>query len=430
MRGGRSTRAGMAVSPAFSSSFTPGLNGSPQTGTLSSTACSNGTTLTTNSPVARALLVVSLSALQVNAMYMGSWQTRGAGPERRGVDAALPVDGRDQHQARARREDIVPPSRLDVDLQRLRRNRHDSRARGEFAHRRHQFLRRLVGDVVLGIDRRPFDAGIIAGDARDDLGRVAVRAQPAHDHGRALDGGKLLPDVAARALGQIGAFALRLGVLEVGIALEHVALLDLDQRGERALAVVRDARRVGKLGEMRHRRLDRFEHQRRIADRGASAAALLAREPAVDDDEAGDLVGKIRGEGDGQPARGRMPHDDRPLPLQLSDDREYVAHVGVDGIILARAPAGFAEAALVEARHLAVARERFGDADPVVGVEVVGAVHEQDRRSPARAEGAVEDRYVAGIYPSVALHGWRLLVRACEFVTSPRAPPRAHPLPA
>src|SRR5262249_20236159 len=78
----------------------------------------------------------------------------------------------------------------------------------------------------------------------------------------------------------------------------------------------------------------------------------------------------------------------------------------------ARAPAGFAEAALVEARHLAVARERFGDADPVVGVEVVGAVHEQDRRSPARAEGAVEDRYVAGIHPSVALHGWRLLVRA------------------
>src|SRR5262249_37782489 len=73
---------------------------------------------------------------------------------------------------------------------------------------------------------------------------------------------------------------------------------------------------------------------------GAGAAALLAREPAVDHDEAGDLVGKIRGEGYGQPARGRMPHDDRPLPLQLGDDREHVAHVGVDGIVLARAPAG------------------------------------------------------------------------------------------
>src|SRR5262249_42493866 len=119
-----------------------------------------------------------------------------------------------------------------------------------------------------------------------------------------------------------------------------------------------------------------------------------------------------------------MPHDDRPLPLQLGDDREHVAHIGVDGIILARAPAGFAEAALVEARHLALARQRFSDADPVVGVEVVGAVHEQDGRSPARAEGAVEDRYVAVIHPSVALHGWRLLVRAGEFVTSPRAPPR------
>src|SRR5262245_55226825 len=116
------------------------------------------------------------------------------------------------------------------------------------------------------------------------------------------------------------------------------------------------------------------------------------------------------------------PTTTRPLPLQLGDDREHVAHVGVDRIILARGPAGFAEAALVEARHLAVARKRFGDADPIVGVEVVGAVHEQDGRSPARAEGAVEDRYVAGIHPSVALHGWRLLVRACEFVTSPRAP--------
>src|SRR5215471_12302945 len=76
MRGGRSTRAAIAVSPAFSSSFSPDLNGSPQTGTLSSIACSNGTTLTTNSPVASTLLVVSLSALQVKAMYMGSWHTR------------------------------------------------------------------------------------------------------------------------------------------------------------------------------------------------------------------------------------------------------------------------------------------------------------------------------------------------------------------
>src|SRR5262249_29832384 len=124
--------------------------------------------------------------------------------------------------------------------------------------------------------------------------------------------------------------------------------------------------------------------------------------------------------------RGGMPHDDRPLPLQLGNDREHVAHVGVDGIILARAPAGFAEAALVEARHLTLACERFGHADPVVGVEVVGAVHEQDRRSPACAEGAVEDGDIAGIHPSVALHGWCLLVRSwlSEFVTSPRAPPR------
>src|SRR5262245_61668361 len=76
MRGGRNIRPGIDVSAAFSSSFTPGRNGSPQTGTLSSIACSNGTTLTTNSPVASTLRVVSRSALQVNAMYMGSWPTR------------------------------------------------------------------------------------------------------------------------------------------------------------------------------------------------------------------------------------------------------------------------------------------------------------------------------------------------------------------
>src|SRR5262249_29145283 len=51
---------------------------------------------------------------------------------------------------------------------------HDSCAGGEFAHRRHQLLRRLVGDIVLGVDRRPFDAGVVA-RSRDDLGRVAVR---------------------------------------------------------------------------------------------------------------------------------------------------------------------------------------------------------------------------------------------------------------
>ena len=54
-RGGRSARAGSAVRPALSSSFTPPRNGSPQTSTLSSMACSNGTTLTTNSPVASTL---------------------------------------------------------------------------------------------------------------------------------------------------------------------------------------------------------------------------------------------------------------------------------------------------------------------------------------------------------------------------------------
>src|SRR5262249_17933938 len=102
----------------------------------------------------------------------------------------------------------------------------------------------------------------------------------------------------------------------------------------------------------------------------------------------------------------------RALPFQFADDRQDVAHIGVERIVLARAPAGFAEAALVEARDLAVGRERLRHGDPVEGIEIIGAVHEQDGRAPRRPEGAVEDRHVAGIHPSVALHG-----------TSPRLAP-------
>ena len=48
--------------------------------------------------------------------------------------------------------------------------------------------------------------------------------------------------------------------------------------------------------------------------------------------------------------------------FNVGDDGENVAHIGVDGIVLARAPAEFAEAALVEAGDLAVGGERFRDA--------------------------------------------------------------------
>jgi hypothetical protein len=176
---------------------------------------------------------------------------------------------------------------------------------------------------------------------------------------------------------------------------------------------------------MRHGRVDRFEHQGWIADRGPSAAAFLARHAAVDDDEAGELVRKMGGEGNGQPARSRVPHHDRPLPFQLADDREGIAHIGIDRVVLARAPAGFAEAAFVVARDFAVGGERLGDADPIVGVEVVGAMHEQNGRLAARAEGAVENRYVAGIHPSVALHESRLPARS--FLEAWRA--TIHQLP-
>src|SRR5262249_14570483 len=388
MRGGRSARAGIAVRPAFTSSFSPGLNGSPHTGTLSSMACSNGTTLTTNSPVAMALLVVSLSALQVKAMYIGSWQTRVQVPNAAALTrpslSTVVISARHELGAKTLSHHAGWTSTLAAGPA-IVMDRSD--AGGEFAHGSHQLLRRLIGDIVLGIGGCPFDLRVVAWHPRNQPGRGAVRAQTPPDQGRAPYPRGNLPERAAGppragcprppgALRQVRAFTLRLAVLEVRVALEHVALLDLDQRGLRALAIVRDARRIGKLGEMRHGGVDRFEYQRRIAGgRAVAAAAFVAGESAVDDDQPRELVRKRGGERDRQAPRGGMTDHDPPLPSQGRHDGENGPHVGVDRVVLAGAPAGCAEAALVEAGNLAVGRQCFGDADPVVGVEIVGAMH-------------------------------------------------------
>src|SRR5262249_19016409 len=115
---------------------------------------------------------------------------------------------------------------------------------------------------------------MVLGDPLEDR-RIApaVRSQPAHQHGRGLDGGEILPDVAARpargrsALSDWGLIAV------VGIALEHVAGVDFDQRMLGALAISGYARRVVELGETRHRRFDRRENRRWIPGRRALAAA-------------------------------------------------------------------------------------------------------------------------------------------------------------
>ena len=87
-------------------------------------------------------------------------------------------------------------------------------------------------------------------------------------------------------------------------------------------------------------------------------------------------------------------------PSHVVDHRHGVAHMGIERIVLARAPVQFAPAAPVERHHLAVARKRPGDADPVVGIEIIGAMHDHDRGRAARTEGAVEDRDVAGLHAS------------------------------
>src|SRR2546428_841191 len=79
----------------------------------------------------------------------------------------------------------------------------------------------------------------------------------------------------------------------VGIALEHVAVLKLDQRLHGALAVEPEPRWIVDLGEVLHRRFNRREHQRRIAGRAAGAGGFLAIHLAVDQHELFGLVREV-----------------------------------------------------------------------------------------------------------------------------------------
>ena len=172
---------------------------------------------------------------------------------------------------------------------------------------------------------------------------------------------------------------------------------------QRALAIMREPWRAAGLGEAFHRGFDGREHGRRISDgRTIAAAAFIegAAQGTVEHEQPGRLVRKVRGRGDDHASGGRMAHEDHLLPAHMVDHGERVTHMGVEGINLARAPGRLAPAAPVERHHLAVSGERAGNADPVVGIEIRGAVHHDDRRCAARPEGAIEDGYVAGAHAS------------------------------
>src|SRR5262249_61492880 len=80
-------------------------------------------------------------------------------------------------------------------------------------------------------------------------------------------------------------------------------------------------------------------------------------------------------------------------------------------IALPRAPARLAEAALVIGCDLAVGGQRSRHLDPIVGIEIVGAVHDQDGRAAGhggRAEHTVEQRDIARAYAAGAVVGHRL----------------------
>jgi len=181
----------------------------------------------------------------------------------------------------------------------------------------------------------------------------------------------------------------------VGITGQHQAALDLLQRAFGPRAVMRETRRVGAVGEMRLCRLDGLEHPRRVTDGYVVAARIAAPQRAIDDDQPRQPVGMVGGEENRQSARHRMAQHDRAPPAEMRADGQNVAHEGIQRIILGVAPARPAETAMVEGHHLAVAGKPGGHPDPVVGIEVVAAMQDQDRRGARCAERAGEQADIA-----------------------------------
>src|SRR4051812_5648715 len=104
-----------------------------------------------------------------------------------------------------------------------------------------------------------------------------------------------------------------------------------------------------------------------------------------------------------------MTHPDHLVPSHLGDHRDAVPNMGTERIILARAPGRFTPSTAIEGDHFAIVGERARDPDPVIGVEIGGAVHDHNGGLPTRPEGTIEDRDVAGVHSSGAVfvrHGF------------------------
>src|SRR5689334_10475523 len=102
-----------------------------------------------------------------------------------------------------------------------------------------------------------------------------------------------------------------------------------------------------------------------------------------------------------------MPHDRGPPKAKMG---RYVHDVGkerIHRIVLVFAPPREPEATVIENDNPAVLSQSGGNPDPVVGIEVVASMQDDDGSLAARAdlrpEGAVEYRYISRLNFSCAM---------------------------
>ncbi|MDX1486412.1 MAG: hypothetical protein R3229_18220, partial [Alphaproteobacteria bacterium] len=131
----------------------------------------------------------------------------------------------------------------------------------------------------------------------------------------------------------------------------------------------------------------------------------------IDDDQMRKAIGKVCGEENREAAAEGMPHDRRAVPAEMRRDVDDVTQHGIERVILIRAPAGIAESAAIEGDNLALVGEPFGDADPVIGIEIIAAMkNQQGRRAGGlrrQTEGAIEQVNVPGGNRSRAMRWFR-----------------------
>ncbi len=84
-------------------------------------------------------------------------------------------------------------------------------------------------------------------------------------------------------------------------------------------------------------------------------------------------------------------------PAEVVGDEGGVFNAGICRIILGLAPIAFAEAAHIHCRHLAVPGQTGGDAGPIVRIEIIGAMHGEDRQVSGFAIEAVKYGHITAL---------------------------------